>query len=92
MTVTSHKFDLGRIVMTRGVNRMVRNGLDPIDYIRRHARGDWGDLDEGDKRRNEEAVDKGLRILSAYETEHGKIWIITEADRHATTVLRPDEY
>jgi hypothetical protein len=85
-------FELGRVVMTRGIQHWVENGFDPIPYIRRHARGDWGDLTEDDKRRNDEAVDKGLRILSSYETDPGDLWIITEAGRHVTTLLRPEEY
>jgi hypothetical protein len=35
----------------------------------------------------------GFRLLSNYKTEAGeKIWIITEADRSATTLLLPEEY
>jgi hypothetical protein len=87
------KFDLGSVVMTRGVQSWYQDGFNPFPYIQRHASGDWGDeLGEDDKRRNDEAVEKGLRILSAYSTDHGKMWIITEADRSATTLLRPEEY
>ena len=47
---------------------------------------------------NDEALQDGSRILSAYITRAGeKIWIITEAtddrgQRSATTILLPDEY
>jgi hypothetical protein len=42
---------------------------------------------------NEFSVERRLRILSAYTTSAGeRIWIITEADRSATTILLPDEY
>jgi hypothetical protein len=35
----------------------------------------------------------GSRLFSAYHLTNGtKVWIITEADRSATTVLLPDEY
>ena len=35
----------------------------------------------------------GARILSAYRTaENVRLWIITEADRSATTILLPEEY
>jgi hypothetical protein len=89
---TQKKFELGQVVMTRGVQRWMEAGFEPIQYLRRHARGDWGDLSDEDKRRNDEAVEKGLRILSSYVTEYGKLWIITEARRHATTLLKPSEY
>jgi hypothetical protein len=88
---------LGRILLTRGVNdRMAEDELFPRfvwQSLSRHARGDWGDLDEEDKIANQYALDKHLRIFSAYEREGlPEIWIITEADRSATTVLFPDEY
>jgi len=90
------KFPLGRLVLTRGVNEEIAdNGLFAkfvLDSIRRHARGDWGDMCQQDKNENELALNRGnLRIFSAYKGLP-KIWIITEADRSATTVLFPEEY
>ncbi len=42
---------------------------------------------------NDHAVAHGTRLLSAYHLRDGtKVWIITEADRSATTLLLPDEY
>lgn len=59
----------------------------------RHASGDRGIVDDDDKKENELSVREGFRILSAYLTWKGvKIWIITEADRSATTILLPSEY
>ena len=50
-------------------------------------------LCEEDKRENEFSVHNNLRILSAYRTRNDvKIWVITEADRSATTLLLPHEY
>ena len=35
----------------------------------------------------------GFRLLSSYRTNAGdKLWIITESDRSATTLLLPEEY
>jgi len=62
-------------------------------YLVRHIAGDWGDVDEHDRRENELSLIHGLRLLSAYTLSSGtKIWVITEADRSATTVLLPEEY
>jgi hypothetical protein len=62
-------------------------------FIRRHATGDWGDLDEDDKAENELSVGEGFRILSAYTMERGvKLWVISESDRSVTTILLPSEY
>ena len=59
----------------------------------RHAAGDWGDVCEADRRENELSVNQRLRLLSVYRDRNGvKFWIITEADRSATTVLLPEDY
>jgi hypothetical protein len=63
-----------------------------ISLVRRHLRGDWGDLSDHDKKANDRALVDGSRILSAYEFWQGKVWIITEADRSSTCVLLPSEY
>jgi hypothetical protein len=68
--------------------------LSPTWVLAMHASGLWGDLDDHDCRENELAVREGFRILSAYgeRTDPDRLWVITEADRSVTTILRPDEY
>jgi hypothetical protein len=83
------KFPLGRLLATPGA---IALGIDFTPYINRHVRGDWGDCDAEDWRTNDESIEGGYRILSAYQTPAGRIWIITEADRSATTVLLPSDY
>jgi len=87
-------FSLGRIVATPGALRaMEATGSSASEFLVRHALGDWGDLCDEDRQANDEAIADDLRILSAYRLNDGtKIWIITEADRSATTVLLPEEY
>ena len=81
--------------MTRGVNDLVaddsRFAKFVWDSLKKYRAGDWGDLCDEDKRLNDEAIDNGSRILAAYEGMY-KIWVITEHDRSATTILFPDEY
>ncbi len=85
-------FALGKLLMTPGVQREVPPS-EMTQALRRHARGDWGELDDEDRRANDEALKDGTRLLSSYRTKAGvKFWIITEADRSATTVLLPEEY
>ena len=61
--------------------------------LRRHAEGDWGKVSPEDARANEQALRGGLRLLSSYESHSGEtFWIITEADRSATTILLPADY
>ncbi|MCA9983710.1 MAG: hypothetical protein KDE59_05430, partial [Anaerolineales bacterium] len=71
--------------------------VDFAPYLARHLSGDWGCLDAFDRQQNNQAIREGLRILSAYDvpvpgSETARIWIITEVDRSATTVLLPEEY
>jgi hypothetical protein len=88
------RFLLGRVVATLGVlTALEEAGESPGALLGRHVTGDWGDLDDHDRRENEFSVSRDLRILSAYTLSDGtKIWIITEADRSATTLLLPSEY
>ena len=88
----TQKIELGQVLITPGA----RDDLDLKDVassLVRHAGGDFGDVSEEDWALNEEAVEIGDRILSAYHDRNGvKFWIITEWDRSATTVLLPSEY
>jgi hypothetical protein len=87
------RFPLGRIVATPGALRALEQAnQNPFEFLERHQAGDWGELCEEDKRENEFSVRNGFRILSSYRTRNGtKIWVITEADRSVTTLLRPHE-
>lgn len=87
-------FNPGQIVMTHGAaETLERHEVNPFSLILRHLVGDWGDLDEEDKAENDRALIYGDRLFSSYKLdEQEKIWCITEWDRSATTLLRPDEY
>ena len=83
---------LGRIVATPEVLMTVSAG-ELIEALTRHKTGDWGEICVEDWQINDEALEKGFRILSSYTSTKGvKFWIITEHDRSVTTVLLPDEY
>ena len=88
------KFPLGRVVATPGALRAIAAaGHRPQEFLHRHEQGDWGELDKEDCRENERSLKDDCRLLSAYRLRDGnKIWIITEADRSATTILLPEEY
>lgn len=91
--MTGPKFSLGRLVTTATVHENEKYG-DIAGAIRRHASGDWGDLDDDDKATNESALVNEGRLLSSYVlpgTEN-QVWIITEGDRSVTTVLYPSDY
>jgi hypothetical protein len=88
------KFNLGQVVATPGaLAALERNGQSPMDFIAQHAAGNWGEVDIEDWAENELSLREGFRLLSAYSLKDGeKLWIITEADRSATTLLLPSEY
>jgi hypothetical protein len=86
------KFPLGRVVITANAMNRIPNE-DVLDAIRRHARGDWGELGEHDLQENERSLKDGCRLFSAYRDSNGqKFWVITEANRTVTTVLLPEDY
>lgn len=92
-----YRFNPGQIYASDGVNKKMDENPDFYEFvcecIHRHLMGDWGDLCEEDITENQIALEDEGRILSAYSYRDGtRIWIITEWDRSATTVLFPDEY
>jgi len=91
---TKQLFPFGQVVATPGaLEALEEAGQGAIEFLRRHAAGDWGEVDAEDAKENDLSLKEGFRILSAYRTNKGRrIWIITEADRSATTLLLPDEY
>jgi hypothetical protein len=85
------RFSLGSIMATPGA--LSAFGLGSAQVSRSTHRRRLGDVDKHDQRENELSLQHGFRLLSAYTLKNGtRIWIITEADRSATTVLLPDEY
>jgi hypothetical protein len=88
-----YKFYPGRIVITPGaVEAFTASGEEPYAYLERHCSGDWGEVDAADAAANDTALRHGARLLSAYTLgNNARIWIITEHDRSATTLLTPQE-
>ena len=88
------RFFPGVLVITPGALAAFQTtgeGIQP--FLTRHLRGDWGDLDTHDWSENEYSLRRGFRLLSAYALSNGTtIWVITEAEGSATTILLPTEY
>ena len=85
-------FPLGQTVATPNALRHLTHA-DMLAGLKRHAAGDWGDLDDEDRHTNDRALQHGGRLFSAYHAMDGtKFWIITEADRSSTCVLLPEDY
>lgn len=88
---------------TRGIAQWAEDwGEDAVRFLidchKRHIHLDWGDMDEEDLAANDKALSTGDRLFSSYnipdqfDAPNDKIWIITEWDRSATTILFPGEY
>ena len=88
------RFALGQTYVTPGAeDALMIAGQTGIEFLRRHMSNDWGDLSGEDVRENDLSLKEGFLLLSAFRTAQGqKLWIITEADRSATTILLPREY
>ncbi|MCA9432082.1 MAG: hypothetical protein KC940_16335 [Candidatus Omnitrophica bacterium] len=89
---TKAKFIIGNLYMTPGAIEALDHD-EIMTALSRHESGDWGDVSASDAAENELSIRDGFRILSSYESRSGtNFWIITEADRSATTILLPSEY
>ncbi|RYE40093.1 MAG: hypothetical protein EOP24_42140 [Hyphomicrobiales bacterium] len=101
-------FALGELGVTPGAQDLLRQVAIPVcELLKRHQRGDWGQVDEVDMRQNALGVRLGLRIRSAYDisisrvdttpdgvltiTSFDTVWIVTSPDRRRTTVFLPRE-
>lgn len=97
---TKISFSLGQIVATpAALEALAHNGADPLDFIARHASGDWGDVCPEDRAANDEALQSGARLMSVYLLGDGsKLWVLTDATidergtRPVTTLLVPEDY
>ena len=102
------RFALGQLVATPGALELLeQTGFSALALVSRHVHGDWGDCCAEDKATNEAAVRQRMRVMSVYRLVDAEtllqtpldkrsslptLWIITEADRSATTLLLPSEY
>ena len=100
------RFQLGRLVATpNALRELAARDLDPVAYINRHVRGEWGPISEDDAEENESSLFlehlpateattafRG-RILSRYDLgQDVRVLVITEADRSSTCILLPEDY
>ncbi len=86
-------FPLGRLCATPGaLDALAAAETPPSELLVRHASGDWGEIPPEDVRENERSLKYGWRVMSSYLVGDETIWVLTEADRSATTLMLPREY
>jgi hypothetical protein len=89
-----NKLELGSVFVTTKASRaLLESGESPDEFLVRHQSGDWGEVGSAECKENELSFCKGYRVFSIYTLSTGEtIWIITQPDRSATTLLLPEEY
>jgi hypothetical protein len=88
-------FELGKITMTPSAISVIASFKVSIgDLLDRHEKGDYGDVSEVDWRENTLALlpESVERIMSVYNIETEKLWIITDPDRKVTTLLTEEDF
>ena len=92
-TTAAPLFPPGRLVATPGArDLLICAGVNPVELLARHQAGDWGNVPPEDARENAYSLKYGFRVISSYSVADEGVWVITEADRSATTILLPSEY
>ncbi|HMV60147.1 MAG TPA: type I restriction endonuclease subunit M [Agitococcus sp.] len=93
MTARKKLFALGELRITPSAGYYLpAYYIQPMDLIRRHQHGDWGDICDEDAQANQQAIIHQTRIVSSYLIGNKKVLVITEADRSSTTVLLAQDY
>ncbi|MDX1416630.1 MAG: hypothetical protein R3293_20690 [Candidatus Promineifilaceae bacterium] len=82
--------NLGEIVVTpEAKHAMIEQGIHPAALIQKHIDGDW----DNDVNSPSDMDDFEVwRMITAQKLAQGELWVITEFDRHVTTIALPDEY
>jgi hypothetical protein len=90
-------FELGEQEVSEGVEALMESiGSAPVEEcLRRHQLGDWGEIDEENRRLNSVSLGEGgsLGFESAYTMEDGTVLrILTFEDGSGTLLLTAEEY
>ena len=86
-------FPVGQTLITPGARDVCAElGVEPLTLLRRHVSGDWSEMSADDQRANRAALEDGSRVFSGYTLGQHRFFVITEADRAATTILLASEY
>jgi len=66
--------------------------LDPMPYVQRHRRGDWGDVDDEQHSSNQDALEHAGDLYSSYHvTPSLTLVVISNEDRSETIVQLQEE-
>ena len=75
--------------LSEKVHWLARRGLiDPLSYVQRHVRGDWGEIDEATRQANDVALDQDNLMISQYRITPELVLIVKTSEDHQTTVVQ----
>ncbi|MDD1726043.1 MAG: hypothetical protein LUQ34_04090 [Euryarchaeota archaeon] len=78
-------FEPGVLTMTPGITEARQRGIINVGALfKRHFSGDYGEIDDEDKRTNERSIKAGSCIVSGYDTDAGRVLIITDPESELT--------
>lgn len=86
-------FALGTLKLSEKVHWLAsKNLIDPLPYVQRHVRGDWGEASESERQLNIVALEQGAPMTSRFRiTPRLFLLVITSDDQRATIVRLPEE-
>jgi hypothetical protein len=88
-TTSVLKFRTGRLLATpAALEAIQRAGQEPLFFLERHVRGDWGEVNQEDWKLNDEALRDGTRLLSSYPRSRARVYGSSRR-RSATTASGP---
>jgi hypothetical protein len=88
-------FPVGTLALSSTLVPLAEAGLlNPVEYLSRHASGDWGDQGADGWTLNDSAIGSGYRILSMYDCPAigEKLYVETDGACEATVLYRASEY
>ncbi|RMS26739.1 MULTISPECIES: DUF6094 domain-containing protein [Pseudomonas syringae group] len=89
-------FDSGFLYLSTKVKALVdKRMLDVTPFLSRHEAGDWGDIPQDHRDRNQQSLSSEGHICSSYTVDvagETKLWVMTSQIRRATSILFPAEY
>ena len=86
-------FAPGSLKLSEKVHWLARKGLiDPLTYVQRHVRGDWGEIDKATRKANDVALQQDNLMISYYRITPELVLIVkTSEDLQTTVVQLPEE-
>ncbi|ABM31146.1 methyltransferase [Paracidovorax avenae] len=86
-------FALGTIQLSDKVCWLASKGLiDPLPYVQRHIRGDWGQVSEAERQANGTALERGTPMTSRFPINPRlSLVVVTSKDQGTTVVQLPEE-